>query len=91
MAGSPFRRIPRTPPCGHAQCVAVAVAPQARPDALEIEPDSPWLVELRDLTKASSDLSVGVRKAVRQVVTSIIREGCTPRENAQARALLERL
>lgn len=59
--------------------------------ALRIEPDSPWLVELRDINKAGYDLPAAVRKAVRQVVTSIIREGCTPRENAQARALLQRL
>jgi hypothetical protein len=71
--------------------VVVSAVPHIRPDALSLEQDSPWLAELRGLAEASGDLPMGARDAVRQVVESILLDGCTPHDRAEARMLLKRL
>jgi hypothetical protein len=83
--------MPRNTAARHSQCVAVAAAPHARLGALPLEQDSSWLAELHNITEASDDLPVAAREAVRRVIGSIMLEGCTPWDKAQARALLKRL
>jgi hypothetical protein len=56
-----------------------------------MEQDTSWLAELRNLAEASDNLPAAALHAVRLVVESIMLEGCTPRDKAQARQLLKRL
>jgi hypothetical protein len=71
--------------------VAVAAAPHDVLDALPEEPDSPWVVELRELAEKGSELPAAARDAIRRVVEAIVHDGCSVWDAACAMKLLERL
>jgi hypothetical protein len=72
----------------HASKVVVAAAPLAVSTMLaSVEVDDPWLAELRNIIEAKLALPLSARCAVGRVVQTLILEGCTPWQAAQAESL----